>query len=72
MKLTMIEICTYKVRLYCDCGGNMIWNNISLDVNPPLYPHFCTDCNRQETRIDVYPTETTVEVGEEKEIALED
>jgi len=72
MKRTMIEVRTYNVRLYCDCGGTMDWNNITLTVNPPLFPHFCSDCNRQETLTDVYPTETSVEVGEEKEIAPED
>lgn len=66
MKRTMIEVRTFNVYLHCDCGGMMEWNNITLTVNPPLFPHFCSDCKKQETLTEVYPTETTVEVGEEQ------
>lgn len=72
MKRMMTEVRTFNVKLYCDCGGEMVWNNISLTTNPPMYPHFCTDCEQQTTLTDeVYPTTEEVEFGEPQEVSFD-
>ena len=39
---------TYYVRLYCECGGEMKPNGMSLMSNPPQYPHNCDRCGYKE------------------------
>ena len=69
MKRTMIELRTFKVYLWCDCGAQMKWNNTCLTVNPPLFPHTCMGCGNTETVHQSYPYTHEVEVGEEQDVA---
>jgi len=50
-----IEARTMITRLYCDCGGEMLPTGLALTSYPPQYPHRCQLCEKQTTRIDVYP-----------------
>ena len=59
----MVEVRTFNVTLECDCGGQMLWNNITLTVNPPIFPHICGACGLRENIQEVYPTTAEVEVG---------
>lgn len=54
------EVKTFEVDMICDdCKrGKMRNNGICYPMNPPLYPHFCTNCNKQESYHFTYPYTT--------------
>lgn len=37
-----------QVNYECECGGKFLPTGICFTVNPPLYQHKCTDCDRME------------------------
>lgn len=43
------EVKTYSVDYVCDsCGkGRMIPTGVCYDMYPPLYPHYCSDCDKK-------------------------
>ena len=45
----------YKVRLLCDCGGEMFPDGIMYACNPPKYPHKCKNCGFVENRGKTFP-----------------
>ena len=71
MKRIMTEVLTFNVTLHCDCGGQLVWNNITLTVNPPIFPHICDACGTRENLKAVYPTTETMEMGEPQEVPFE-
>ena len=71
MKRTLTEIRTFNVRLYCECGGQYIFNGQSDSSYPPQYVHVCDVCSATMTLRDQYPGEETVEVGEQQEVPFE-
>ncbi len=47
---------TYQIRLFCDCGGEMLPTGMCLTSYPPQYPHVCNQCKKSETVHDcIYP-----------------
>ena len=71
MKRVMTEVRTFNVRLYCDCGGEIIANGNVIDTHPPVYAHQCDKCTSVTTYEQAYPTTETVEVGEPQEVPFE-
>ena len=45
----------YAVKRQCDCGGEMESTGLMLSVDPPLYPHRCSECNATENFKQAYP-----------------
>jgi hypothetical protein len=37
---------TYKVRAFCECGGEFIATGLVQTCNPPNYQHQCQKCRR--------------------------
>lgn len=66
------QVLTYEERLYCtECDGDheMHWNNVTLTVSPPLYPHICEYCeHRENIRGVVYPITRQVPTGDTHEL----
>ena len=56
------EVKTFRVKLKCDCGGDMIYNGMVLTSNPPLYPHICDKCEARVNRRNKYPMITTEDI----------
>ena len=68
MKRTLQEVRTFKERIYCDCGGEYVWNGICLTTYPAQYPHVCSNegcLDKMTMSGQSYPREITQEVGEE-------
>ncbi len=69
MRRTMTEVRTFNVKLYCDCGGEMGANGVTLNTNPPRHPHVCEHCDTVEViEGEHYPRQETLEVGEPQDI----
>jgi len=64
------DVHTVSVKAMCDgatrivdghrvltgtCGGELVFQNITLTMNPPMYPHTCNQCGRTENLDAVYP-----------------
>ena len=63
-KRTITETRTFVIKVYCDCGGQFGFNGNANMTHPPMYVHVCTDCGCTTTFPDIYPLDTTQEVGE--------
>ena len=68
MKTTMTEVRTFVVKKYCDCGGLFEFNGRAQMTSPPHFVHQCTDCKDFDTFPQQYPTQETLEVGEEQDV----
>lgn len=70
MKKQIKDVHTVQVIARCDaqtivrdgarqltgpCGGELIFTNVTLTMNPPVYPHKCNRCGRTETLDQIYP-----------------
>lgn len=46
---------TYRTKMICDCGGEMIAEDIILPTYPAQYPHTCNKCGKREVYDKRYP-----------------
>lgn len=67
-KRTITETRTFKVKVYCDCGGEYAFNGNANLADPPQYVHVCPDCGHTTTFPDTYPIDHVQEVGEPQEV----
>lgn len=42
------EVKTFKLQLFCDCGGEMLPTGMCLTSHPVQYPHECQVCKKTE------------------------
>lgn len=49
------ELKTFRVQMFCDCGGEMKPTGMVLCSNPPQYPHQCQLCYKRATYETTYP-----------------
>lgn len=49
------QVLVFEERLYCQCGKEMTFMNISYDSYPPRYPHKCENCGENTTEAKRYP-----------------
>ena len=50
-----ISVDVYIEYAYCDCGEEMIRDNLMLMSNPPQYKYRCPKCGKIETSYEQYP-----------------
>jgi hypothetical protein len=50
-----IEVRTFKIYKYCECGGKMNFLGIVLTTWPAKYPHECELCKKKATYDVKYP-----------------
>jgi len=70
-KRTLTETRTFKIKVYCDCGGQYQFNGNANLSEPPQYVHACEDCGHVTTFDATYPLDHTQEVGEPTVLADE-
>jgi len=62
-----IEVKTYRERLYCECGGEMLPTGMIYSTMPPQYPHQCQVCGAQAIAPDSFPRVVYDESGDAQE-----
>ena len=40
---------------YCECGEELVRDNVVLSSNPPKYKYVCSKCGKIEYLVDHYP-----------------
>lgn len=55
MKEKEVEVKTYKIRAYCECGGEYTYAGISYPTYPEQHVHHCSKCNNKEKSFNCYP-----------------
>ena len=51
-----IEVKTFRVRAFCECGGEFKDTGCVLMSYPPQYVHACEKCNKKAHFSKSYPT----------------
>lgn len=49
------ELKTFRVQMFCGCGGEMKPTGLMLCSDPPQFPHQCSLCDMQKTYEARYP-----------------
>lgn len=49
------EIRVFRVKMFCDCGGEMLPTGVILSSCPPQFPHQCSLCGMRATYDSSYP-----------------
>lgn len=49
------ELRTFRVKMFCDCGGEMKPTGMVLSSHPPQFPHQCSLCGMRATYDKSYP-----------------
>jgi hypothetical protein len=50
-----IELRTFRVKMFCGCGGEMKPTGMMLASCPAQYPHQCVLCNKRQNYKTTYP-----------------
>jgi hypothetical protein len=50
-----IEVKTFKIKLICDCGEELIATGTCLTSDPPQFPHRCKNGHMETIRAECYP-----------------
>ena len=50
-----IPVNVYVERIYCDCGEELIRNDVVLTTYPCQYTYYCPKCGHCETSVEQYP-----------------
>ena len=50
-----VEVHTLMVYWDCECGGQMKPVGICYPMSPPVFPHMCEKCGKEETSHNKYP-----------------
>jgi hypothetical protein len=50
-----IELRTFRVKMFCGCGGEMEPAGMVLPSHPPQFPHQCSWCGMRATYNTLYP-----------------
>ena len=50
-----IEVKTYIIKKFCECGGEMLPNGCVLTTYPPMYSHDCDKCGKRACYDNEYP-----------------
>jgi hypothetical protein len=67
MKIKKYKVETYRLRAYCDCGGELVSSNeniVKLILNKVEYGyiHTCNKCGKEVNLPKLYPDEEVLEV----------
>lgn len=55
MEEVFTAVAPFRAEAFCECGGELKYENRTFMTAPPSYPHTCTDCQQRQSLDAIYP-----------------